>query len=69
MVHNIPCYNNSYTEKMARRVNNEIVSEKINNVKTDVEHINDPNEELVNAEVGKFLLLFEKTFSEQLSNI
>ena len=69
MVHNIPCYNNSYIEKMAKRANDKIVSEEISKVKTDIEHINDPNEELVNAEVEKFLLLFEKTFREHHQNI
>ena len=46
---------------MAKRANNKIVSEEIKKVKTNVEHINDPNEELVNGEVEKFLPLFEKT--------
>ena len=66
MVHNIPCYNNSYNEKMAKKANDKIVSGEIKKVKTDIEHINDPNEELVNAEAEKFLLLFEKTFFEHL---
>ena len=69
MVQNIPCYNNSYIEKVAKRANNKIVSEENKIVKTDIEHINDPNEEVVNAEAEKFLLLFEKTFSEHHENI
>ena len=67
MVYNIPCCNNSYIEKMAKKANGEIVSEEI--VKTDIEHINDLNEELVNAGLEKSLLLFEKTFSEHHENI
>ena len=54
---------------MAKRANDKIVSEEISKIKTDIEHINDPNEELVNAEVEKFLLLFEKTFREHHQNI
>ena len=54
---------------MAKRAINKIVSEKIKKVKTDIEHINEPNEELVNVEAEKFLLLFEKTFSEHHENI
>ena len=69
MVHNIPCYNNSYIEKMDKRENDEIVSGEIKKVKTDKEYINDPNEELVNAEAEKFLLLFEKTFFEHHEKI
>ena len=53
---------------MAKIANNEIVSEEIKKVKTDIEHINEPNEELVNAEVEKFLILFEKTFSGHHEN-
>ena len=34
-----------------------------------MEHINDPNEELVNAEAKKSLLLFEETFSEHHEHI
>ena len=49
---------------MANRANNEIVSEEIKKVKTDIENVNDLQEELVNAEAEKFLLLFEKTFSK-----
>ena len=61
MVHKIPCYNNIYVEKIkAKRANNKIVSEEIKKIKTDVGHTNDPNEELVNAELEKFLVLFEK---------
>ena len=53
---------------MATIANDEIVSEEIKKVKTDIEHINEPNEELVNAEVEKFLILFEKTFSGHHEN-
>ena len=42
---------------MAKRANDEIVSEEIKKVKTVIEHINDLNEEFVNAEAEKFLLL------------
>lgn len=44
----------------SKRANNKIVSEEIRKVKTYIEHINDPNEKLVNTKVEKFLLLFEK---------
>ena len=54
---------------MSKRTNNEIVLEEIKKVKTDIEHINDPNEELVNAEVEKFQLLYEKTFRKHCENI
>ena len=53
LVHNIPCYYNNYIEKMAKRANDKIVSEEITKVKTDIEHINGPNEELVNAKMKK----------------
>ena len=69
MFNNIPCYDNSHIEKMTKRANDKSVSEEIEKVKTDIEHLNYPNEELVNAEAGKFLLLFEKTFSEHYENI
>lgn len=46
---------------MAKRANNEIVSKETKKIKADVEHIDDPNKELVNAEAGRFFLLFEKT--------
>ena len=69
MVHNISCYTNSYIEKMAKRANDKIVPEEVKKVKTGTEYINDPNEELENAEAEKFLLLFEKTFSEHYENI
>ena len=54
---------------MSKRANNETVLEEIKKVKTDIEHINGPNEELVNAEVEKFHLLYEKTFREHCENI
>ena len=54
---------------MSKRANNETVLEEIKKVKTDIEHINDPNEELVNAEVEKSHLLYEKTFREHCENI
>ena len=54
---------------MAKRANDEIASEETKKVKTDIEHTNDPNEQLVNAEAEKFLLLFVKAFSEHHENI
>ena len=66
LVHNILCYNNSYTEKMALRANNKIESEEIKKIKPDIEPINDTIEEMVNVEAGKFFLLFENTFSNQI---
>ena len=54
---------------MAKRANDKIKAEKIKKVKRDIEHINEPNEELVNAEAEKFLLLFKKIFIEHYENI
>ena len=54
---------------MVKRANDEIVLEETKKVKTDIKHTNDPNEELVNAEAEKFLLLFVKTFSDHHENI
>ena len=54
---------------MAKRANDKIKAEKIKKVKRDIEHINEPNEELVNAEAEKFLLLFKKIFIEHHENI
>lgn len=48
---------------MAKRANHEIVSEEIKKVKTGIEHINDTNEEFVNAEAEKFLLLEKITMN------
>ena len=53
---------------MAKRANDKIKAEKIKKVKRDIEHINEPNEELVNAEAEKFLLLFKKIFIEHHEN-
>ena len=54
---------------MAKRANDKIKAEKIKKVKRDIEHINEPNEELVNAEAKKFLLLFKKILMEHHENI
>ena len=54
---------------MAKRANDKIKAEKIKKVKRDIEHINEPNEELVNAEAKKFLLLFKKILIEHHENI
>ena len=61
MIHNTSCYN-SYIEKQAQRANEEIVSEELNKIKTDIKHINNPDEKLVSAEAEKFFLLFMKVY-------
>ena len=66
LVHNILCYNNSYIEKMAQRANNKIEFLIFKKIKTDIEPINDTIEEMVNAEAGKFSLLFKNTFSNHI---
>lgn len=53
---------------MTKRANDKIVSEVIKKIKTGIGHTNDPNEELVNAEFEKCLLLFGKTFNEHHEN-
>ena len=54
---------------MAKIANEKVLPEEIKKAKTDIEHINDPNEELVSGEAEEFLLLFEKSFSEYYENI
>ena len=50
---------------MARRISDEIASEETKKAKSDAENNLDKTEgELVDAEAEKFLLLFDKTFSE-----
>ena len=61
LIHNTSCYN-SYIEKQAQRANEEIVSEELNKIKTDIKHINNPDEKLVSAEAEKFFLLFMKVY-------
>lgn len=68
LVHNTPYYNNSYFEKMAKSVNDEIVSAEMKKAKSDIKHINDSNEKLVKVKAEKFILLFEKTFSKHHEN-
>ena len=50
---------------MAKRISNEIASEKIKKAKSDAENnLDKTEEELIDAEAENFLLLFDKTFSE-----
>ena len=46
---------------MAKRINDENVSEEIRKVKSE---ITDDSDKFIDAEAGKFLLLLEKTFNE-----
>ena len=48
---------------MAKRINDEIVSEEIKKVKSETE-ITDDSDKFLDAEAEKFLLLFEKAFNE-----
>ena len=50
---------------MANRISDEIASKEIKKAKSDRENnLDKTEEELVNAEAEKLLLLFNKTFSE-----
>ena len=50
---------------MTKRISDEIASEEIKKSKSDTKNnIDITNEELADAEAKKFLLLFDKTFSE-----
>ena len=50
---------------MAKRISDEITSEEIKKAKSETENsLVKTEEELVDAEAEKFLLLFNKTFSE-----
>ena len=48
---------------MAKRINDEIVSEEIKKVKSETE-ITDNSDKFIDAEAEKYVLLFEKTFNE-----
>ena len=48
---------------MAKRINDEIVSEEIKKVKSETE-ITDDSDKFIDAEAEKFHLLFKKTFNE-----
>ena len=48
---------------MAKRINEEIVSEEIKKVKSETE-ITDDSDKFIDAEAEKVSLLFEKTFNE-----
>ena len=48
---------------MAKRINDEIVSEEIKKVKSETEII-DNSDKFIDAEAEKYVLLFEKTFNE-----
>ena len=52
-------------KKMAKRISDETASEEIKKAKSDTEsNLDKTEEELVDAEAEKSLLLFDKTFSE-----
>ena len=48
---------------MAKRINDEIVSEEIKKVKSETEII-DNSDKFIDAQAEKYVLLFEKTFNE-----
>ena len=63
---NLSHYRNSYIEKMAKRLNDEIVPEEIENVKSDTENINNPDEidKFLDAKAENSFYYLKKTYNE-----
>ena len=63
---NLSHYRNSYIEKMAKRLNDEIVPEEIKNVKSDTENINNPDEidKFLDAKAENSFYYLKKTYNE-----